>query len=309
MGILTSACATQIHSDYPQYLAKNPTNVPHSEVAKKTSYFLDEATENHSIEIRSFMAGAANTWAVQFGKVLDATMNSDGIKQSFGSVSKTSSTKIMDGLFLKFSLQNYQFDDFTAKVALKVSAQSDGQNVLSKVYEADGASQGGKMFWGGAFAMKNAVQQSTKVAVDRFFTKLIADLKVSKPKLAYTGDLWPKEDNQPSSHNKSQPSTASVPPKKFCPASSKIIFPHDKKEIEDTLADYIETAHTTNSHFHSFISMKDKVLDCGKLELFAVYNIETVGWGFGTRKRRRNFILEKKEKIFSVISMRKINQK
>ena len=32
------------------------------------------------------------------------------------------------------------------------------------------------MFWGGAFAQKNAVQQSTKLAIDEILRQLIADL-------------------------------------------------------------------------------------------------------------------------------------
>jgi len=35
------------------------------------------------------------------------------------------------------------------------------------------------MFWGGGFAMKNAVQQSTKDAIDKVLTRLIADLRMT----------------------------------------------------------------------------------------------------------------------------------
>ena len=35
------------------------------------------------------------------------------------------------------------------------------------------------MFWGGAFAMKNAVQQSTKLAIDNILRQLIADLNAN----------------------------------------------------------------------------------------------------------------------------------
>lgn len=33
------------------------------------------------------------------------------------------------------------------------------------------------MFWGGAFGMKNAIQQSTKSAIDQILIELINDLK------------------------------------------------------------------------------------------------------------------------------------
>jgi hypothetical protein len=57
-----------------------------------------------------------------------------------------------------------------------VTYRRGGQDVFTKVYDASGETQGGKMFWGGAFAMKNAIQQSTKLAMDDILRALIADL-------------------------------------------------------------------------------------------------------------------------------------
>ena len=50
-----------------------------------------------------------------------------------------------------------------------------GQALFSKAYQVEGQSQGGKMFWGGPFAMKNAIQQSTKLALDEILRDFIAD--------------------------------------------------------------------------------------------------------------------------------------
>lgn len=176
-ALAMSGCATQVHTDYPQYLANNPGDAGYSNVADSAQYYLDPKTENHSVSIRSLMAGAANSWIVQFGRVLDATMESSQIKAAFDSVNKTSSSEGVDGLLLVFSLQNYQFADFQATTALNISAYSDGRKILSKAYNAIGISQGRKMFWGGAFAMKNAIQQSTKNAIDKILAEFMADLK------------------------------------------------------------------------------------------------------------------------------------
>lgn len=75
-----------------------------------------------------------------------------------------------------FDLQKYEFTDFGAHVVLKASFERNGQQVFEKTYTASGETQGGKMFWGGVFAMKNAVQQSTKLATDDILRQLIADL-------------------------------------------------------------------------------------------------------------------------------------
>ncbi len=63
-ALVTSACTTQIHSDYPQYLLNNQAGVALPQVANSVKYYLDPATENHNEPINSFMAGAANTWIV-----------------------------------------------------------------------------------------------------------------------------------------------------------------------------------------------------------------------------------------------------
>ena len=44
---------------------------------------------------------------------------------------------------------------------------------------ASGNTQGAKMFFGGAFGMKNAVQQSTKAAMDTIMGQFIRDLNAS----------------------------------------------------------------------------------------------------------------------------------
>lgn len=49
------------------------------------------------------------------------------------------------------------------------------------VYEDSGTGQGGKVFWGGGFAMKNALQQSTKAAADHSLRQYLSDLRHHLP--------------------------------------------------------------------------------------------------------------------------------
>ena len=112
--------------------------------------------------------------------MLDDTLQSRDVQSAFGRLTKSDGEQPGDGL-LVFDLQSYTYAELGAHVALKVTCRRGGQDVFSKVYTADGTTQGGKMFWGGAFAMKNAVQQSTKLAVDEILRKLIADLNANAP--------------------------------------------------------------------------------------------------------------------------------
>ena len=77
---------------------------------------------------------------------------------------------------LIFDLEQYTFEAFGAHISLKISLSHTDKVVFSKTYMQDGRTQGGKMFWGGVFTQKNAVQQSTKLALDEILHKLIAGL-------------------------------------------------------------------------------------------------------------------------------------
>ncbi len=178
IAIGISACTFQhyIEEDYPEYLVKNAgtSNLPKTD--KASEYALSPETQQHRYEFRSAMTGAANTWIVEFGRILDDTMMSSDVQTAFGSIRKISDTSDGSGNLLIFDLQHYTFMDFSAHVSLKVSLSRSNQVVFSKIYSRDGKTQGGKMFWGGVFAQKNAVQQSTKDAIDTILRDLILDL-------------------------------------------------------------------------------------------------------------------------------------
>ncbi|SFG92244.1 hypothetical protein SAMN05518865_12327 [Duganella sp. CF458] len=174
---LTTACSVNrpVADDYGTYLGNNVKtgNLPSARIADR--YYLPPATQAHRYEFKSVMGGYANTWVVEFGKVLDATMRSSDVVAALGSVSKAGNDKSGSGNTLVFELQRYTFEDHGAHLELAISIRNAKGEVFRKVYDADGRTQGGKMFWGGAFAMKNAVQQSTKLAMDDILVRFIRD--------------------------------------------------------------------------------------------------------------------------------------
>jgi len=163
-----------IANDYGQYLTNNSgTQLPNTD--KSHFYFQTAATQSHHYEFRSAMTGAANVWMVDFGRMLDTTMASSDVQKAFGNIAKSTDAQGSESLLL-FDLKWYSFEDFGAHIKLQVQLMQNGAERFSKLYVADGKSQGGKMFWGGAFAQRNAVQQSTKLALDEILRQLIADL-------------------------------------------------------------------------------------------------------------------------------------
>ncbi len=176
-ALVMSGCSIKhdVVKDYPQYLMNNQGNSHLPTTSSASGYAVMPATQANHYEFRSAMAGYANVWVVEFGRLLDDTMQSSDVQAAFGKLMKVKSSDESGGL-LVFDLQNYSYAEMGAHITLKVTYRRGGKEVFSKVYQADGTTQGGKMFWGGAFAMKNAVQQSSKLALDHILVQLINDL-------------------------------------------------------------------------------------------------------------------------------------
>lgn len=174
-GMLFLSGCTITHavaSDYPQYLANNAaTDIGHTDM--RAEYELTPETIANRYAFRSVTTGYANQWVVQFGQILGDTLQSAEVQRAFGQLVAGSGG---NGDKLIFGLRNYEFAHFGASVNLEVTLVRDGKEVFRKDYQADGKTQGGKMFWAGAFGMKNAIQQSTKLALDDILRQLIADL-------------------------------------------------------------------------------------------------------------------------------------
>lgn len=169
-----------IADDYDQYLDKNQVANQFQPVKTADRYFLPAATQSHHYEFRAATVGYAHVWVVDFGKMLDATMRSQDVVKALGKLDKAASQTEASGNTLVFDLQKYTFEDHGAHIELSISVKNSAGDVFKKSYRADGKTQGGKMFWAGPFGMKNAVQQSTKLALDQVIVSFIADMKAAQ---------------------------------------------------------------------------------------------------------------------------------
>jgi hypothetical protein len=179
--LCTTACTIRhsVEDDYPQYLRNNAgqSNLPQTNAA--SNYLLTPRTQQHEYYFRSWLTGYANEWSIEFGEILDDTMRSEDVQKAFGELQRMSGDSDSSPGLLIFDLENFTFEDFGAHIALNVRFSQYGTTEFSRTYEEDGKTQGGKMFWAGAFGQKNAVQQSTKLAVDEILRQLISDLNAA----------------------------------------------------------------------------------------------------------------------------------
>ena len=176
LSILTlSGCATKVQNDYSQYLQNNTGQIALPAIERPFGYAVSPATQAHSVSIRSWMAGIANSWDVRFNDILLATLNSYDVRKAI----PLHPEMLTDTDKIYFDLVSYEFADTRATIRLRIDTTLAGGTKLSKTYDGQGLDQGGKMFWGGAFAMKNAVQQSSKIAMDQILTAYFNDLNAA----------------------------------------------------------------------------------------------------------------------------------
>ncbi len=164
-----------VSDDYHQYLINNEGNYQFPKTDYEAEYLLTPNTVNHSYEFRAAIAGYANLWIVKFGEILEKTLQSKDVQSAFKSLSKYDN-EYGSGMLIKFNLVDYKFEGFEARITLQVSVLKGDSVVFKETYFEKGISQGAKMFWAGVFGMKNAVQQSTKNAIDKIIERLLCDM-------------------------------------------------------------------------------------------------------------------------------------
>ena len=139
---------------------------------------IDQDTLSRKVSIRSFMTGIVHSWDAQPGEMLKQVADIE-LPQVFSGYQFATAAPADSArrVVLILSVPEYRFEAFHAYYTVKATARGPGgQSLLDKTYHAEGEAQGGKMFWGGAFAMKSAVRQSSLDALKKIFGELRADL-------------------------------------------------------------------------------------------------------------------------------------
>lgn len=176
---LTAGCAINhpVAKDYDQHLAKYgaETTLPQSEM--EAEYLIGNKTRDHSYQFRAATVGYAHVWIVEFGKILDKTINSDYVQSAFGKLDKGEGT---NGNLVEFELESFEFKNYRAYTALNIKVLNSGDEIFNKMYRSEGGSQGGQMWGAGAFGMKNATLKSTKQSIDKILEQFINDVNTNK---------------------------------------------------------------------------------------------------------------------------------
>jgi hypothetical protein len=172
LAVFAGGCAHDVTFDRPPgYVVSTPKQ------DEAVIAVIDQATLKNKVPIRSFMTGIAHSWEVEPGDMLRQVADIE-LPQMFASYEKTETYSERPGaITLVLTIPSYRFEDFHAKVTVTAAAYGDGKRLLlERTYSAEGGAQAGKMFWGGAFAMKSAIRQSSFDAFKQVFSQMRPDL-------------------------------------------------------------------------------------------------------------------------------------
>jgi hypothetical protein len=175
---IASGCSLNhpVAKDYPEFIAKHGSvgNLPKTDL--DTGYLIDPKTMAHRYEFRAVTVGYGHLWIVEFGKILDETLNAPYVQSAFSRLQKQSSSSGVAGNLIEFTLEKYEFKDYRAYVSMKIVLSNGGKTILDKTYSVEGYSKGGQMWGAGPFGMKNATLDSTKSAIDKILIKFIGEI-------------------------------------------------------------------------------------------------------------------------------------
>ncbi|HWR72615.1 MAG TPA: hypothetical protein VN604_05570, partial [Nitrospirota bacterium] len=78
-----------IASDYGVYLSKNEGTAKLEKTAVNSEYLLTQNTAEHQYKFRSATVGYVHVWVVEFGKMLESSLQSKDVQESFGRLTRS----------------------------------------------------------------------------------------------------------------------------------------------------------------------------------------------------------------------------
>ncbi len=173
----TTGCSINhpVAQDYDAHLVKygSEKNLPEADISGY--YSIMPSTQTHNYQFRAATVGYAHVWIVEFGKILDKTLQAPYVQSAFGGLKKATNEEA-EGVRIDFELEDYKFEHYRAFTTLNIKVFDLGKEIFSKTYSSEGVSQGGDMWVAGPFGMKTATLESTKSSIDKILEEFINDI-------------------------------------------------------------------------------------------------------------------------------------
>lgn len=180
--ILSTGCSINhpVVKDYDPFLEKYgaETSLPNTSI--EAEYSIGSETQVHNYQFRAASVGYAHVWIVEFGKILDKTLQADYVQSAFGQLKKQDKNQLNNDPIVEFELKSFEFKNYRAYATLNIKVLDSEREVFNKTYSSEGQVQAGQMWGAGPFGMKNATLKSTKNSIDKILGQFIQDLNNNK---------------------------------------------------------------------------------------------------------------------------------
>jgi len=213
---------------------------------------IDQATLDQTVDVHSWLTGIAHSWDARPGQMLKQVADIE-LPQMFSSYEVTTAYHLPTGesgrLVLQLAVPNYRFENFHATVTVHAIARASADPpIFDKTYMKEGDTQGGRMFWGGAFAMKSAIRQSSYDAYKKVFADLRDDLRAALDSRVFGGA-------HPS------PTAGSVNPRAAPAPGASSTQDSDRKSVEEKLRNLAELRDHGDISAKEYSERRRRILD------------------------------------------------
>jgi hypothetical protein len=133
---------------------------------------IPEETAAFTYDVRSVASGAANRWRILVGEALVQYAEA-----YLGPVFPQG-----DEVSISVAIESFDVRDFEAHIDARFTVSREDETVFDKRYHANGKGYFARTAWGGAFAMKSSMRNTTDEALRSLFEQFLSDVHAS-----YTG--------------------------------------------------------------------------------------------------------------------------
>jgi hypothetical protein len=130
---------------------------------------ISEETAAFTYDVRSLAAGGGNRWRIMVGEALVqyAEAYLRPVFPQGGDIS------------ISVSIESFDVHDFEAHINARFTVSGEGESLFDKRYHANGKGYFARTVWGGAFAMKSSMRNTTNEALRSLFEQFLSDVDAS----------------------------------------------------------------------------------------------------------------------------------
>jgi hypothetical protein len=163
---------------YNVVLQPHPTT-ENTELPVSAEISIPEQTAQYHYDVSSATAGFANTFRIAVGPAL----------VQYAEAFLRPVFKDGDDIVIEIVIKGFDVHDFEAHIDAQFIVTKDGFDVFDNVYHASGQGYYARTLWGGAFAMKSSMRETTHEALASLFRQFLNDAEYEYPD-------WGVEDDE-----------------------------------------------------------------------------------------------------------------